>query len=213
MRIFYVNYKLLHPLLLIIENFIIFAHPFLLKQGTMDTASYYSDKEILSAADICRIVAKDLKQRGFTQAKAAELMQIDPKAVANQISGKRAFGKKAARKYANTFGYSEAFLLHGEGTLTGKPKEESAGTEAVILTRTQFQELIKRISSLENTVARLKYPALTTYSVKPSFVESPRQYMQTEQVKQPVFVYKDPHSDKGPVVIVPNSSRKGKRKR
>ena len=207
MRIFYVNHKFLHPLLLIIDNFIIFAHPFLLKQGTMDMASYYSDKEILSAADICRIVAKDLKQRGFTQAKAAELMQIDPKAVANQISGKRAFGKKAARRYANTFGYSEAFLLHGEGTLTGKPKEESIGTEAVILTRTQFQELVQRIASLEETVTRLNQPSRIIGATKHHYLPSTRRITPTSRLK-PMVVFKDSRADKQYVVVTEDPYKK-----
>lgn len=123
---------------------------------TIDDLGSVAANNTVPAADICRAVAKDLKQRGYTQARAAELMKIDPKAVANQISGKRAFGKKAARRYAQAFGYSEAFLLHGEGTLMGTPKEEPAATEAVILTQAQFQQLIQRIASLENDVTRLK---------------------------------------------------------
>lgn len=131
----------------------------------------------LSAADICRIVAKDLKQKGYTQAKAAEIMQIDPKAVANQISGKRAFGKKAARRYALAFGYSEPFLLHGEGTLTGagpQPKQESLGTEAVILTQQQFQELVQRINTLEESIARLKTTGISAGPAMPVTVVSSR---------------------------------------
>lgn len=109
-------------------------------------------------AEICRAVAKDLKRRGYTQAQAAELMNIHPKSVANQISGKRAFGKKAAHIYAKAFGYSEAYLLHGEGSLLETPKEETPATEAVILTLAQYKELIRRITSLEQSVANLGNP-------------------------------------------------------
>lgn len=139
---------------------------------TTDDFGGLAVNDAVPAADICRAVAKDLKQRGYTQAKAAELMQIDPKAVANQISGKRAFGKKAARRFAQAFGYSEAFLLHGEGTLMGTPNEEPAATEAVILTQAQFQQLIQRIASLENDVTRLKQqnPAAIVPPVKAAII-------------------------------------------
>ena len=109
---------------------------------------------LTSTADICRAVAKDLKQRGYTQAQAAELMRISPKAEANQISGKRAFGKKAARLYSHYFGYSEPFLLHGEGSLTGETKTNTmVAKKAIILTEEQYEQLIHRISTLEKTVA------------------------------------------------------------
>lgn len=174
--------------------------------NTIEKSSFYADKGSLSAADICRIVAKDLKQRGYTHAKAAEVMRIDAKAVANQISGKRAFGKKAARLYAQAFGYSEPFLLHGEGSLNGAPKEDER-TEAVILTQTQYKELIQRISTLEQTVARLNNQSLTTYSSRTAHYTSPRhiapighnkrfQIIKESREAIPVVVVQDSHNKK-----------------
>ena len=203
---------------------------------TIDDLGSVAANNTVPAADICRAVAKDLKKRGFTQAKAAELMEIDPKAVANQISGKRAFGKKAARRYAQAFGYSEAFLLHGEGTLMGTPKEEPAATEAVILTQAQFQQLIQRIASLENDVTRLKrqspiiIPPVKASIIPPVKVAvpsvklasvTPRRIIQSGFVKQAATVAKGPSSDNihiavnnVPVTIVteaPTNKGKGRR--
>lgn len=174
--------------------------------NTTEQSSFYADKGNLSAADICRIVAKDLKQRGYTHAKAAEVMRIDAKAVANQISGKRAFGKKAARLYAQAFGYSEPFLLHGEGTLNGDSKEEEERTEAVILTQTQYKELIQRISTLEQTVSRLNKPVYPACSARQTHHVSLRPIPKKGLIK-PKYIFKDSR-ETVPVVVLKDLHKK-----
>ena len=115
-----------------------------------------------SSEEICRNVASDFKLQGLTQAKAAAQLGIEPKAVANQISGKRAFGKKAAKLYAKTFGYNEAYLLYGEGGLKvkvtpGNGDRAAAPAEADMITipRKDYIALENRVALLEKLVTMI----------------------------------------------------------
>ena len=116
-------------------------------------------------ADICLTVARDFKEQGITQAGAASRLGIGVKAVANQISGKRPFSKKTARLYADTFGYSETYLLHGEGplyvtqpsaiNLSDKKAQTVALKAALERALQQNQDLEQRVLVLEKQIARM----------------------------------------------------------
>ena len=115
--------------------------------------------------DICLTVARDFKEQGITQAGAASRLGIGVKAVANQISGKRPFSKKTARLYAETFGYSETYLLHGEGPLyvtqpsariiSDKKAQTVALKAALERALQQNQDLEQRVLVLEKQIARM----------------------------------------------------------
>lgn len=119
----------------------------------------------MSPANICLAISQDFKKRGITQAGAASRLGVEVKAVANQVSGKRPFSKKTAQLYASTFGYNEAFLLHGEGSLyvikplSGKSTQKHTKiTELAIALEKVTQEnkdLKMRVHSLEKQVVRL----------------------------------------------------------
>lgn len=116
--------------------------------------------QIASPEEICRSVASDFKLRGLTHAKAATKMGVDVKAVANQISGKRAFGKNAAHLYAKTFGYNESYLLHGEGSLRNdiiyiKDKISKPQPQMTTISQKELKALFKRIAKLETLVLTL----------------------------------------------------------
>ena len=110
------------------------------------------------AAAICKAVASDFKLKGLTQVGAAQLLNVDPKSVANQVSGRRPFGKKTAKLYAETFGYSEPFLLHGEGQLlssAGSPKAVRMGDQ-ITLSAHELEDLKERIAYLEKSLRRIE---------------------------------------------------------
>ena len=124
-----------------------------------------------SPEEICRNIASDFKLMGLTQAKAAAQLGIDPKAVANQISGKRAFGKKAAKLYAKAFGYNEAYLLYGEGGLkegpmpaTVKVTVPNTADETITISLKDFQALKNRVELLEKFVTMLDIQPKNTSS-------------------------------------------------
>ncbi|MBO4670682.1 MAG: hypothetical protein J5640_02420 [Bacteroidales bacterium] len=107
---------------------------------------------------ICRAVAADFKLRGITHAAAAEKLLVEPRSVSNQISGKRPFGKKSAQKYAATFGYDEAFLLYGTGSLK---KEVQAPVfvptmrgDMVTLPRDQWERIMRLLEKAEERELR-----------------------------------------------------------
>ena len=54
---------------------------------------------------------------GITQAEIAERLGITQAGVSARFTGFRAFGKNAANKWAEAFGFRTAFLITGEGTL------------------------------------------------------------------------------------------------
>ena len=115
--------------------------------------------EISVPVSICRAVARDFKERGITQVGAAKLLKIEPKSVANQISGNRPFSKKSAKLYADTFGYSEPYLLTGEGSLlraTGLAPKISVGEDGhVTVSLEQYKALEQRVAILEKFVTML----------------------------------------------------------
>ena len=143
-----------------------------LRAGRSSLAKSLKVKE--QAAEICRAVASDFKLKGITQADAAQLLQVDPKAVANQISGKRPFGKKTAKLYASTFGYSEPFLLYGEGNLLTTHSSKSLGHdgELVTISLDQYKSLEQRVAILEKLVTMMD---VSTPTKPVSSLQYPRQ--------------------------------------
>lgn len=114
-----------------------------------------------STDEICRMVSADFKLRGITQAAAGEKLGVKKQVVTNQLSGRRPFGKKTARAYANAFGYNEEFLLHGFGLLytdskmndimlTNGKSEEKRSSELLA----REAELRARVQSLQEELIR-----------------------------------------------------------
>lgn len=58
-----------------------------------------------------------LKANQITQQAIADRLGKSQPHIAMLISGKSNFGKKAAREWADAFGFSYSFLITGEGTL------------------------------------------------------------------------------------------------
>ena len=116
-------------------------------------------KEITFPATVCRAVARDFKERGITHVGAAKMLEIEPKAVANQVSGNRPFSKKSAKLYAKVFGYSEPYLLTGEGSLMDEKKEKkSVGMNDVVsatVSLDQYKALEMRVAILEKFITMM----------------------------------------------------------
>ena len=73
---------------------------------------------------ICGEINAYFARNRITKAEAARRLGASHSStVTNQLSG-RPFGRNNARKWAETFGFSETFLLTGDGTLL--PEEKPA---------------------------------------------------------------------------------------
>lgn len=116
-----------------------------------------------SQAAICRAVASDFKLRGLTHQDAADMLGVEKRTVSNQISGKRPFGKKSAKRYAEVFGYEEPFLLYGEGDL--KKSTYTNKVTKLVMKRflpvgpeqnNEITALVQRIYDLEQQVSSQK---------------------------------------------------------
>lgn len=62
------------------------------------------------------------KEKGLTQEMIAEQLNISQSLVNQYLNGKKAFGKKTAKKWADTFGISPSWLLIQEGDMLDKER-------------------------------------------------------------------------------------------
>lgn len=66
---------------------------------------------------ICQEVIKYLRDRNISNSDVARRLGISAGAVANQLSGRKPFGNRAADKWASCFPFNREFLQFGTGTL------------------------------------------------------------------------------------------------
>lgn len=84
---------------------------------------------------IAREIKNYLEENRITMADAARRMGISQQAVSSQLSGSRKMGANVARKWAEAFGFSPAFLIAGEGSLSQYETElpTTEGGELLVL--------------------------------------------------------------------------------
>lgn len=113
-----------------------------------------------STEEIILQVKMDLHRRKITMTKAAEMLGVTLGAVTNQLSGTRPFGRNSARKYAETFGYSEQYLVTGYGSLYGDAPEQAAppepkrNVEITPETAEMYTSMAKSIETLASLLQR-----------------------------------------------------------
>lgn len=95
--------------------------------------------------EICAAVRGYLSAHKITMKMVADRLGVSSGAVTNQLAG-RQFSAKMAARYSEQFGFSERYLLFGEGTLFGE--EKPAPTEDV-------SALIQIVKSQQDTIAAL----------------------------------------------------------
>lgn len=71
----------------------------------------------LTAPEICEAISKDFKRRRITHQIAADKIGTPKHTVTNQLSRKKRFGERLAKKFSDAFGYSITWLLYGEGEM------------------------------------------------------------------------------------------------
>ena len=71
----------------------------------------------LTAPEICDAISKDFKRRRITHQIAADKIGTPKHTITNQLSRKKRFGEKLAKKFSDAFGYSITWLLYGEGEM------------------------------------------------------------------------------------------------
>lgn len=96
---------------------------------------------------VCQAVKAFFKYEGIPLSSVAERLQSTPRAVSAQLAG-RPFSRKTAEKYAEAFGFSEVFLMTGEGELVG-------GGEKAAPAGSDVSQLIRIIASQQETIAVL----------------------------------------------------------
>lgn len=83
-----------------------------LKGGNRETI-----KKPLTTQEICDAISKDFKRRRITHQIAADKIGTPKHTVTNQLSRKKRFGERLAKKFSDAFGYSITWLLYGEGEM------------------------------------------------------------------------------------------------
>lgn len=98
--------------------------------------------------EICLEIKAYLARKGITIKEAAALLGGTPQTVTSQLSG-RTFGRNSARRYAEVFGFSETYLMTGEGQLVaGDPAEEAPQASA----QEKVERLLATIESQQRTI-------------------------------------------------------------
>lgn len=78
-------------------------------------------------AEAGKEIAKYLNSKGITQKSVAEQLDVPAAYVSALLSGKKGFGKQQASKWHELFGFSESWLITGDGDMFGKQPERPRG--------------------------------------------------------------------------------------
>lgn len=81
-----------------------------------------------STIEIATAVKRYLGGQGMTLTDAGEVLGLGRSAISGQLKGNRPFGKAAARRWADAFGFNEHYLRTGEGTLFADGQPASPAT-------------------------------------------------------------------------------------
>ena len=87
-------------------------------------------------------VSRWFKSQGISHAEAAQRLGVAPASVSMQISW-RHFSPKSARRWSEVFGFSEKFLLTGEGPIMNR----QSGYRKIIAENDELRNTVKRQES------------------------------------------------------------------
>jgi len=110
-----------------------------------------------NANTICEAVRAYFRSQKISFEEAAARLQMTRPAVSKQLAD-RPFSQKSAAKWAETFGFSAAYLLTGEGSLVPGDPAQPSGQKAVTLPGElvgMFTDMAATIRSQQDTVAQL----------------------------------------------------------
>lgn len=112
--------------------------------------------------EICQAIKAYLRYEGIAINTVAERLGSTARAVSAQLAG-RAFSRKTAQKYAETFGFNPNYLMTGEGSLLPDDQPEKPAPASDI------SNLIEIIKSQQETIAILVRNGDATKKVSPRF--------------------------------------------
>lgn len=96
-----------------------------------------------------------LESKGLTQCEVANRLGITQGAISAYYRGKP-FGKNAAKKWSDSFGFRENWLLTGEGSmLIGQQKSEAPAEEQPTSNNSLLEYLQRKIAELEGKIDKL----------------------------------------------------------
>lgn len=96
-----------------------------------------------------------LESKGLTQCEVAERLSITQGAVSAYYRGKP-FGKNAAQKWSEVFGFRENWLRTGEGEmLLGPQKSEVSAEEKIVMGYSLVDYLQRKVAELEGKIELL----------------------------------------------------------
>ena len=124
---------------------------------------------------ICREVRAELARRGLNFTEVAKILDVTLSAVTNQLNG-RHFGRNNAKKWADAFGFSEFFLITGEGALVPSREHSEhleqrgtdAGRDGVFLPSETLELYTAMANSIQNLTELLKMSGVTSMPITPS---------------------------------------------
>ena len=128
-----------------------------------------------TAITVCEAIRAYFRRQKISLNEVARRLDMTQPGVSNQLAG-RAFSQKSAAKWSQTFGFSAAYLLTGEGSLVPGDPAQPSTQKAVTLPGevvSMFTDMAATIRSQQETVAqlsamvgRLAVPAAPEWSKK-----------------------------------------------
>lgn len=89
-----------------------------------------------------------MKENRISAVYMSELVGVSDAYIRQLVTGKKAFGKKQAKKFQNLFGFDETFLLTGKGSLFPNTENSKVGTN-----RTENEDIstVQQLNNLNDT--------------------------------------------------------------
>ena len=97
---------------------------------------------------IGRAIKTYMVEHGISNTEAAAKVGITPQALSSIITGTKALGRQTAAKFAEAFGFSETYLLTGDGSLMPGRDEAPAPRGGVYIP----PELVQMFSDMAATI-------------------------------------------------------------
>lgn len=95
-----------------------------------------------------------LESKGLQQQEVAEQLGISQSAVSAYYRGKP-FGKSAAKKWGDAFGFRTTWLILGEGSMLKDSEQEAPAQEQTTPDNSLLEYLQRKIAELEGKIEKL----------------------------------------------------------
>ena len=105
---------------------------------------------------IGRAIKSYMVEHGISNTEAAAKVGVTPQALSGFITGTKALGRQTAAKFAAAFGFSETYLLTGDGSLVPeKGQEDTPDGRGIFISREKLVEWLDNLTEAVSIQAQM----------------------------------------------------------